>query len=219
MALSRDCRHGRQIGKCADCDLDHMEMAADAEARRVDELTALRKQDAALIRQLVEALENSNATLWEEDDDPSRPAHAAITAGRARLEGMTDKPTPTTDLLKRCAEIHEWRSTGVLSGEALHDYAKRKWPGRHDTLQMAEHETVTEALALLAKWGQPQAGAVPLTGEYPALVCDYCGALTPDPWHSSGMLHGKMSKHIHSCDACAARGVAKAQDTPAYGST
>ena len=56
-------------------------------------------------------------------------------------------------------------------------------------------------------------------GEYPALVCDYCGALTPDPWHSSGMLHGKMSKHIHSCDACAARGVAKAQDTPAYGST
>lgn len=58
---------------------------------------------------------------------------------------------------------------------------------------------------------QPQAGAVPLAGEYPALVCDYCGALTPDPWHSSGMLHGKMSKHIHSCDACAARGVAKAQ--------
>ena len=57
---------------------------------------------------------------------------------------------------------------------------------------------------------QPQAGAAPLTDEYPALVCDYCGALTPDPWHSSGMLHGKMSKHIHSCDACAARG---AQDT------
>lgn len=41
-------------------------------------------------------------------------------------------------------------------------------------------------------------------GEYPPLVCDYCGALTPDPWHSSGMLHGKMSKHIHSCDSCAA---------------
>ena len=82
----RDCRHGRRMGKCADCDLDHMEMAADAEARRVDELTALRKQDTALIQQLVEALENSNATLWEEDDDPSRPAHAAITAGRVRLE-------------------------------------------------------------------------------------------------------------------------------------
>ena len=87
MALSnRDCRHGRQIGKCADCALDHMEMAADAEARRVDELTALRKQDAELIRQLVEALENSHATLWEEEDDQERPAHAAITAARARLE-------------------------------------------------------------------------------------------------------------------------------------
>ena len=119
---------------------------------------------------------------------------------------MTDKPTPTTDLLKRCAEIHEWRSTGVLSGEALRDYAKRKWPDLHDTLQMAEHETVTEALALLAKWGQPAQA-----GEYPALVCDYCGALTPDPWHSSGMLHGKMSKHIHSCDACAALAAAPAQ--------
>lgn len=47
-------------------------------------------------------------------------------------------------------------------------------------------------------------------GEYPPLVCDYCGALTPDPWHSSGMLCGKMSKHIHSCDACAARGAAQA---------
>ena len=75
---------------------------------------------------------------------------------------MTDKPTPTTDLLKRCAEIHEWRSTGVLSGEALRDYAKRKWPDRHDTLQMAEHETVTEALALLAKWGQPAHSGEPV---------------------------------------------------------
>lgn len=49
----------------------------------------VRKSDEALIRKLVEALENSNATLWEEDDDPSRPAHAAITAGRARLEGKS----------------------------------------------------------------------------------------------------------------------------------
>ena len=80
---------------------------------------------------------------------------------------MTDKPTPTTDLLKRCAEIYEWRCTGVLSGEALRDYAKRKWPDRHDTLQMAEHETVTEALALLAKWGQSAQAAEPVA----FLVC------------------------------------------------
>ena len=86
---------------------------------------------------------------------------------------MTDKPTPTTDLLKRCAEIHEWRSTGVLSGEALRDYAKRKWPDRHDTLQMAEHETVTEALALLAKWGTPQ----PAPDCHHRPPCDECAAL------------------------------------------
>ena len=49
--------------------------------------TEVRKSDEALILQLVEALENSHATLWEEDDDPERPAHAAITAARARLEG------------------------------------------------------------------------------------------------------------------------------------
>ena len=66
MALSnRDCRHGRQIGKCADCDLDHMEMAADAEARRVDELTALRKQDTELMQAALDAL-----TCTGESDDP-----------------------------------------------------------------------------------------------------------------------------------------------------
>lgn len=47
----------------------------------------VRKQDTELIRQLVEALEQSHATLWEEDDDPARPVHEAIVAGRARLEG------------------------------------------------------------------------------------------------------------------------------------
>ena len=47
----------------------------------------VRKQYDALILQLVEALENSDAALWEHDDDPSRPVHAAITAGRARLKG------------------------------------------------------------------------------------------------------------------------------------
>ena len=83
MALSdRDCRHGRQIGKCADCDLDHMEMAADAEARRVDELTALRKQDTALILQLVEALEVATTPLAADRQEVLR----AVAAGRARLE-------------------------------------------------------------------------------------------------------------------------------------
>ena len=82
MALSdRDCRHGRRMGKCADCDLDHMEMAADAEARRVDELTALRKQDEALIRQLVEALESVDGAM------PFPVARQVLKVARARLEG------------------------------------------------------------------------------------------------------------------------------------
>ena len=79
-----------------------------------------------------------------------------------------------------------------------------------DAKQMHAFADATHTLRASHEQASSQAG------EYPALVCDYCGALTPDPWHSSGMLHGKMSKHIHSCDACAARGVAKAQDTPAY---
>ena len=84
MALSnRDCRHGRQIGKCADCALDHMEMAADAEARRVDELTALRKQDTELIRQLVEALRGDRIDI----EDWPADSRIALDALRARLEG------------------------------------------------------------------------------------------------------------------------------------
>ena len=99
---------------------------------------------------------------------------------------MTDKPTPTTDLLKRCAEIHEWRSTGVLSGEALRDYAKRKWPDRHDTLQMAEHETVTEALALLAKWGTPATGGGPAgTVGYTVHGTQYVNWRTKPPAHGT----------------------------------
>ena len=92
MARSRDCRHGRQIGKCADCDLDYMEMAADAEARRVDELTALRKQDDALLQAALDAL-----TCTGESDDPGhRCGHCddyvdrngqVRAALRARLEG------------------------------------------------------------------------------------------------------------------------------------
>ena len=85
MALSdRDCRHGRQIGKCADCALDHMEMAADAEARRVDELTALRKQDDALIQQLVDALDGSIAITMVKIE----LRNAAIAAARERLGGQ-----------------------------------------------------------------------------------------------------------------------------------
>ena len=86
-----------------------------------------------------------------------------------------------------------------------HDDADACYPDMFSEHQMRAFADATYALR--ASHGQAPSQA----GEYPALVCDYCGALTPDPWHSSGMLHGKMSKHIHSCDACAARGAAKAQ--------
>ena len=69
-----------------------MEMAADAEARRVDELTALRKQDTELMQAALDAL-----TCTGESDDPGhRCGHCddyvdrngqVRAALRARLEG------------------------------------------------------------------------------------------------------------------------------------
>ena len=94
----RDCRHGRQIGKCADCALDHMEMSAAAEARRVDELTALRKQDTELIRQLTDLVQAQHDYIMALPADvvaslPATPgfdgdwADTIKAAARARLEG------------------------------------------------------------------------------------------------------------------------------------
>ena len=147
---------------------------------------------------------------------------------------MTDKPTPKEidDLvyeLRRAgkddtyslasAVLEKWGSPAPVGAEPV-ALLVRKNSWRDGQWEAAPPNSPSYGLA----WAnqrmyvyttpqptQPQAGAVPLTDEYPALVCDYCGALTPDPWHSSGMLHGKMSKHIHSCDACAARGAAQAQ--------
>ena len=75
----------------------------------------------------------------------------------------------------------------------------------HDTLQMAEHETLTEALALLAKWSQPaqaQAGAVPLTPERVKEIVrgagyDQCGI--PDTERAAfinGLRHGEQEHGI-----------------------
>lgn len=57
----------------------HMQMAARAEAARVDELDSCRKQDETLIRQLVEALTRSQK--YDDSD------YAALAAGAARLGG------------------------------------------------------------------------------------------------------------------------------------
>ena len=103
---------------------------------------------------------------------------------------MTDKPQP--DKFDWATELSDAQGHVTLSEQEAHEIGAR----------------------LRASHGQApaQAAAPAQADEYPALVCDYCGALTPDPWHSSGMLHGKMSKHIHSCDACC-RGAAQAAPT------
>lgn len=64
---------------------DHMEMAANAEARRVDELTELRKDADALIRQMLEALENHDGN-YKLSKSMGAAVDAAITAAaRAHL--------------------------------------------------------------------------------------------------------------------------------------
>ena len=64
---------------------DHMEMAADAEARRVDELTELRKEYTELIRQLVEALEAMQSEAAARSCG-LRICDETTALGRARLE-------------------------------------------------------------------------------------------------------------------------------------
>ncbi len=34
------------------------------------------------------------------------------------------------------------------------------------------------------------------------LHCDYCDAVTDNPWHGSGKFAGRVRHHIHACDNC-----------------
>lgn len=58
-------------------------------------------------------------------------------------------PLPAADLVRRCAEIIDWQRTGVLKGDALREFAQKRWPSEHDSLQIAEKETAREVLAYL----------------------------------------------------------------------
>lgn len=60
-----------------------------------------------------------------------------------------DEAVPA-NLKARCQEISQWRKTGVLQGDALREYAESRWPGDHSALQMAEHETASEAFQIVA---------------------------------------------------------------------
>ena len=120
--------------------------------------------------------------------------------------------TPTSGAADLLAMVSKALREAYNLGQRYWQQADSEYISQHkkaDDTRAKFLALVEETCATLAA-GQATASQA---GEYPALVCDYCGALTPDPWHSSGMLHGKMSKHIHSCDACAARGAARAQDT------
>ncbi len=66
---------------------------------------------------------------------------------------------PTDDLQQRCAEVVEWQRTGGLPGDALRNHAAAHWAGRHDSLQMAERDTSSQAMQWIAKWGTPPAVA------------------------------------------------------------
>lgn len=51
-----------------------------------------------------------------------------------------------SDLKERCREILAWQKTGILPGQALRTFAQQKWGDDHTNLQLAESDTVREAL-------------------------------------------------------------------------
>ena len=170
-----------------------------------------------VINDLHDTIDRREAVIKLLEQD-SADARARITDLESQLAQRFD-PTDLLDLIEAYAEtaaaLQAVKDALAAGRAAQQGVAYAALPEKYylaggevltwDAKQM--HAFADATCALRASRGQASSQA----GEYTALVCDYCGALTPDPWHSSGMLHGKMSKHIPSCDACAARGAAKAQ--------
>ena len=140
------------------------------------------------------------------------PTDAEIVALAYDCSALPETITDATLLVFAHAVLAKWGARPVAAPVGMQPVARiryeRNTPGRENEMprvvscnRMADgiYEVFTESQV------QAMFAAVPSgADEYPPLVCDYCGALTPDPWHSSGMMNGKMSKHTHSCDACAA---------------
>ena len=199
--------------------LDEMQKAALAEGQATaaqavvqDDLITVRKPTTSaellwLLKLAHLVISDVDKTL-EEAFAPAQPAVEASRFGSPELQAM---------IIARCVEKDQAESVPAVEREQ--ERIAFKDAHRHLDLDevpdawgrpMFKHSHVEASwLGWIARASHGQASSQ--ADEYPALVCDYCGALTPDPWHSSGMLHGKMSKHIHSCDACAARGAAQAQ--------
>ncbi len=146
--------------------------------------------DASLTRTEERLYETAFTNGWDRAMRAAQPAGAQQT-GTAGLVGALEDAQRAINSMKVEAE------TAAQGDEQM----------MLEACETISNEGLQAGMAIraaLASHGKApaQAAAPAHAGEYPALVCDYCGALTPDPWHSSGMLHGKMSKHIHSCDAC-----------------
>ena len=53
------------------------------------------------------------------------------------------------NLKERCKEILDWHDTGYLSGNALVNYAREKYPLSNNKLILAEAETAREAFRFI----------------------------------------------------------------------
>ncbi len=62
---------------------------------------------------------------------------------------------PDVDLVERCKEVLAWKSTGLLRGDYLREYAKAA-PNHDDDLQWAEEQTKMQAMRVLAAAPKPE---------------------------------------------------------------
>lgn len=75
---------------------------------------------------------------------------AHIAGGTLQTEHTTRKGmAPATTLTARCAEIVEWRRTGILKGTVLREFASARYGEEHDAIQRAENDTLQEAIELV----------------------------------------------------------------------
>ena len=170
-------------------DLDYMEMAADAEARRVDELTALRKQDTELIRQMLDALDGAIAITMGKID----LRNAAIAAGRARLEGTPAGAGEPFGYFHQLLN-HEGKGNGVWLGAA-----ERKVVEQAHTPGETSEEIV--ALYTAPQPTQPRAGAVPLTCEWTHNGDDgFWETACGEAWRFDD--GGPGENNMHFCHSC-----------------
>lgn len=86
---------------------------------------------------------------WDERRDGrcSDQLHA-VAAGQQPVAHVA--PAVAEGLFERVRELSDWQRTGTLKGDALRRYARLHWENRHDAVQMAEADTVREALRYVA---------------------------------------------------------------------